>query len=80
MTLNLHWFPTLDRARLVIEAWRRDCNQVRPHSALGERTPAEFLAAFTGEHTTALQPEGIHHKWINFGGHLKDRPRSHPTL
>lgn len=58
--LNLHWFPTLERARLVIEAWRRDYNQVRPHSALGERTPAEFLAAFTREQTTALQPEGVH--------------------
>jgi putative transposase len=58
--LNLHWFPTLDRARLIIEAWRRDYNHVRPHSTLGELTPREFLAAFTQGQETALQPEEVH--------------------
>lgn len=55
--LNLHWFQTLERARLTIEAWRRDYNHVRPHSALGEQTPAEFIAAFTREQTTARPSE-----------------------
>jgi putative transposase len=58
--LNLHWFSTLERARLTIEAWRQDYNQIRPHSSLGERTPAEFLAAFTHEQATALHPEEVH--------------------
>lgn len=42
--LNEHWFGTLVEARQTIEAWRRDYNEVRPHSALGNRTPQEFTA------------------------------------
>ena len=42
--LNEHWFGTLGEARQTIEAWRRDYNEVRPHSALGNRTPQEFTA------------------------------------
>lgn len=40
--LSTHWFLTLDDARQVIEAWQEDYNTVRPHSALGGRTPAEY--------------------------------------
>jgi putative transposase len=57
--LNLHWFRSLAQARLTIEAWRQDYNHVRPHSALGELTPAEFRAALTPERATALQPEAV---------------------
>ncbi len=42
--LNEHWFTSLREARERIEAWRRDYNQVRPHSALGYQTPEEFAA------------------------------------
>ena len=42
--LNEHWFGTLVEARQTIEAWRRDYNEVRPHSSLGNRTPIEFTA------------------------------------
>lgn len=42
--LNEHWFGTLAEARQTIEAWRRDYNEVRPHSSLGNRTPQEFTA------------------------------------
>ena len=37
-------FTSLEHARTVIAAWRRDYNQVRPHSALGNLTPAAFAA------------------------------------
>ena len=40
--LNEHWFTTLEEARRLIEAWRQDCNTVRPHSSLGNLTPEEF--------------------------------------
>ena len=40
--LNEHWFVSLQDAKEKIEAWRRDYNEVRPHSALGNRTPEEF--------------------------------------
>jgi transposase InsO family protein len=42
--LNEHWFRTLGEARQTIEAWRRDYNEVRPHSSLGNQTPQEFTA------------------------------------
>lgn len=42
--LNEHWFMSLQDAREKIEAWRKDYNKVRPHSALGNRTPEEFAA------------------------------------
>jgi putative transposase len=40
--LNTHWFTSLRQARNIIEYWRRDYNEVRPHSALGYATPNEF--------------------------------------
>jgi putative transposase len=40
--LNVHWFASLAEARTVVEAWRRDYNESRPHTALGNLTPAAF--------------------------------------
>lgn len=42
--LNEHWFLSLDDARDKVEAWRRDYNEERPHSALGNATPEEYAA------------------------------------
>jgi putative transposase len=42
--LNVHWFETLEDARAKIEFWRRDYNGSRPHQALKELAPAEFVA------------------------------------
>lgn len=42
--LNPSWFRNLFDARRQIEAWRDHYNRVRPHSALGYRTPQEFAA------------------------------------
>jgi putative transposase len=43
--LSTHWFETLTDARFQIERWRQDYNEVRPHTSLAGRTPAEFAAA-----------------------------------
>ena len=43
--LNEHWFLSLAHARSVIEDWRVEYNTERPHSSLGNRTPAEFAKA-----------------------------------
>jgi putative transposase len=37
-----HLFPSLAAARRIIEAWRTDCNTVRPRSSLGGMKPAKF--------------------------------------
>ena len=42
--LNEYVFSTLAEARTIIEAWRQDYNQLRPHSSLGALTPNEFAA------------------------------------
>ncbi len=38
--LNGEIFTTLIEAKVLIEQWRREYNQVRPHSSLGYRPPA----------------------------------------
>jgi transposase InsO family protein len=38
--LNREIFTTLEEAKVLIEQWRREYNQVRPHSAKNYRPPA----------------------------------------
>lgn len=38
--LNAHWFMTLADASTKCEDWRRDYNEHRPHSAIGNKVPA----------------------------------------
>jgi len=47
--LNETLFSSLSDARAKLEAWRRDFNQVRPHSSLGYLTPSEYARALSGE-------------------------------
>jgi putative transposase len=42
--LAMQWFQNRAEARVLIETWRREYNAVRPHSSLGNLTPAEFAA------------------------------------
>ena len=43
--LNQHWFTSLEDAREIIDAWRIDYNQIRPHSALNYQSPIQFEQA-----------------------------------
>jgi putative transposase len=40
--LNDNWFMSLHHAQQVVEKWRLDYNNARPHSSLGDLTPLEF--------------------------------------
>jgi putative transposase len=40
--LNIHWITSLTDARQIIEDWRQDQNDTRPHSSLGYHTPTEM--------------------------------------
>lgn len=40
--LNEQWFLNLTEAKRIIEEWRLDYNENRPHSALGMLTPLQF--------------------------------------
>ncbi len=44
--LDAHWFTTFTEAKQLIETWRQEYNESRPHRSLGERTPNEFACAF----------------------------------
>ncbi len=41
--LNQHWFMSLDDAVGKCETWRRDYNEVRPHSAIGKKPPISLV-------------------------------------
>ena len=41
--LNAHWFMSLDDARMKMEEWREDYNNVRPHSAIGNKQPVSLI-------------------------------------
>lgn len=38
--LNAHWFMSIADSREKLDTWRRDYNEVRPHSAIGYNVPA----------------------------------------
>jgi putative transposase len=40
--LAMQWFKNRIDAKILIEEFRREYNEVRPHSSLGQLTPAEF--------------------------------------
>lgn len=43
--LNRELFGTLAEARVILESWRVEYNEERPHSSLGKLTPTEFAVA-----------------------------------
>jgi putative transposase len=52
--LNTNWFISLKHARDLIEEWRRDYNEVRPHSSLKGKTPREYALAVAGFYSPVL--------------------------
>jgi len=46
--LNAEWFISIDQARTVIGKWLKQYNQIRPHQALGMRTPVPETLAEIG--------------------------------
>ena len=61
--LNMELFRNGKEAQLVVEIWRKEYNELRPHSALGYLTPREFAAqAVSSSRATPsfrLQPDEV---------------------
>ena len=49
--LAMNWFHSRAHAKVIIEAWRKHYNLIRPHSSLDYQTPAEFVAGWQKELT-----------------------------
>jgi putative transposase len=71
--LNENEFRSMAHARLIIEDWRRDYNEFRPHKSLGNRTPEEFVR----ELQTGGRPHCSWHK--NFRGIKTVNRKKGPT-
>ncbi len=41
--LNVNWFLSLEDAQDKIDAWRKEYNEFRPHSSLGDLTPEQVF-------------------------------------
>ncbi|MCG7853884.1 MAG: IS3 family transposase [Methanosarcinaceae archaeon] len=58
--LNEHWFMSLEDAREKVEEWRKDYNENRPHSSLGNISPVEFAAAERSKEAAFMKvPEAV---------------------
>ena len=55
--LNEHWFASLAEAQVLAEAFRVDFNTVRPHSALKNLTPEEFVKVGAGSPAAPAHPQ-----------------------
>jgi putative transposase len=74
--LNANWFLSLDEALRKCEAWRRDYNDIRPHSSLGGKTPSELHRGPATPTSRAANEAGISQPtWSSVGGKLK-RPEN----
>jgi putative transposase len=50
--LAMEWFRNRLEAKVIIQDWRRHYNEIRPHSSLNYRTPAEFIAGLNNDFST----------------------------
>jgi hypothetical protein len=87
--LNAHWFLSLADAKAKIEAWRRQYNESRPHTALvdalgiclgrspdgGRMNPGSSPSGRTKTRGTVKSTSGSRSDRMKDGGHVKaDRP------
>ena len=54
-------FYTLGEARFIIEQWRHEYNQIRPHSSLGYRSPAPRTVVSWMVPAGGTDPSGLTH-------------------
>lgn len=46
--MSISWFGSIADAQLALDAWVRDYNEVRPHSALSNLAPLQYVARVIG--------------------------------
>lgn len=63
--LNRELFGSLREAQVILEQWRRDFNEQRPHSSLRYQTPGEFAGR-----PPRATPVGLRPPCVARGGHV----------
>src|SRR5262249_44597410 len=53
-------FGSLLEAQVMLDDWREEDNERRPHGALGWQTPAAFAARLRGEPVSATRSQARH--------------------
>ena len=66
--MNRELFGSLHEANIILEQWREEYNEQRPHSALGYRTPQEYANLCNPRFRSgnALSATGIANQRINY--------------
>jgi putative transposase len=81
--LNAHWSMSPrcckatadDDARVKMEVWRRDYNEFRPHSAIGNKVPISLMNGLSAPPPTrAMTPKNSSSRWPKIGEHVIDGP------
>lgn len=57
--LSREVFGTLLEARVIVEQWRQQYNQKRPHSSLGYKAPTRFAREFSSKLRVATLPSAL---------------------
>jgi putative transposase len=55
--LSMQWFKNRIDAKILIEQFRREYNEVRPHSSLGQLTPLQFKQTLSTTTAEATSPK-----------------------
>ena len=72
--LDANWFTWLTEAQQIVETWRGEYNESRPHRALGEKTPNEFANEIAASpDLIGLQTaENSRQSWYKKAGPIRD--------
>lgn len=66
--LAVELFSCLAEAKVLIEDWRVDYNEHRPHSALGMMAPSVFARGYREADLAAAPPTSSHSRWTDERG------------
>jgi putative transposase len=55
--LSMQWFKNRIDAKILIEQFRREYNEIRPHSSLGQLTPLQFKQTLSTTTVEAASPK-----------------------
>ncbi len=58
--LNMEWFTNRREAKVLIDLWRREYNDVRPHSSIGYLTPTAFRRQITSNPNNTSEEATLH--------------------